>query len=673
MNQKDLDKIVDIISKATMCTEWKKWIENDIKTKQRLPPFLRCFYNLTSVFEEMGVEDHLWMQTYLSKNAYPHVRGTLLPNFKEDQVKSIPDATEGATLNKKWMKDGGHNGRQCALRIMEVEGWNIANSVLEYTDHFSDSDLNPVTDSFNNSNTWSVLTLFSHPAICVVPVHEKEETKFAFWPTAAPHVNNRHVEYSELIKPNDEGFVHQFVESDTLWDAQSVRILPYCVTNDKGKNEVQLGTIISTTNKNASTVGQPEDPTTSNPNNCFAGELYATDIKFDEVVKLYKALTGNDLVKCASYAQVEDIDDTDKAMLGLSECLKILNSSDYFDGLRATTDWCNLYVAIWMNKFGDFDISDKYFHPTTVNDLVHKTRLLLLSCHSIRFANLEGQKRCVSAVHGTMGFYPQDRIVYHGDLNPEDYAIGNNNNFFNIDVQVDDTILIRNTTKICKNTFKNAGKSVPCRVYHFFTPSKMLTQDVVKCCQRYSKLLVQAGNNEQLRSWINVITMMAEENDIVTALSNTKQHRLAWKKKEMLDKWFSGYRKKFFQLLFLNERQSKCLLDDCSEAVSIKEYLNQSDAEEKFIRAVLTSSDKKKQPIFRTKMYAYSVDSHQPPAPKMALYICHMFVDVAFGSRDGISLIKDITTLQGKRNSNNVFLEGLKFDDFEKDFVPKVC
>jgi hypothetical protein len=90
--------------------------------------------------------------------------------------------------------------------------------------------LNEYYDSYLESTSWSVLSLFVHRTIRKVGKGLEDDNKYCFWPLSQPWVNHRPIDLGLI--GGDGGYVDSLSSSTNLvWSSQQGFSLPYCVSN----------------------------------------------------------------------------------------------------------------------------------------------------------------------------------------------------------------------------------------------------------------------------------------------------------------------------------------------------------------------------------------------------------------------------------------------------------
>jgi hypothetical protein len=291
---------------------------------------------------------------------------------------------------------------------------------------------------------------------------------------------------------------------------------------------------------------------------------------------------------------------------------------------------------------------------------------------------MEGQKRSTASTYALTGFLPQETFVFHGDLVVKDFTIGNDHNYFNEINNYEETEDSEESEDTCKATFRNGGKTVSATVLHLKTLSGEFDQDTIDICQAFSRKLVQTGNQEQGRNWGNVVEQLATENKMKNWLTRKWP---AWSVPSLQIEFYHKFRVDFFGLIYMKERQSKCLLDDCNDLTDVTKSLAGSEKEkETFVDLCLYKKvdDKKKtkkkidHKPYKVKIYETYVDFKAIPSPSMVHALCTIFVSVTFGNYKGFQLLKNVASLQGKRSTAYRFREGFEFFKIESSHVPRV-
>jgi hypothetical protein len=623
---------------------------------KRFPPFLRAFYNLTCQNDDSEDTVNEDLKKHL-RDACDRVR--LMKEKESEQRKTLKKQEIGKTLSTHGMNEDIIKAElECNLQTTT----ETIHSIVQ------------TTDNFMINAGWSVLSLFYHPGICEVTVQNKDQKSFAFWPTCAPKVNNRSVDYGMLYNEQTNGFVQAFVnDSKISWEGQAVRVLPYCVTLDVALSEVKLGPVIGTTNNLSQQ--SPEVNDSVDESDCFAGNLRAIQIIFAEVQKLLHVLTDEGEEEHEEVSTSTTILDHEKALIGLRKAILVLTDSEKFNGLKTPKDWCTLYMKLWHNHKGDVGFDDFPFHPKSLTDLVHKTRLLFLSKHTIRFAFLEGQKRTTAATYGLTGFIPRDKFSFHGDQDTKLSIIGGDRNFFNNQNKYSDENEMTKSEDTCLQTFKNGAKTVTVNVYQFNTVKHELNLNVIRCCRALSKVLVQEGNREQVRSWKNIVESLSTKNEIQNALAGSI-HLQAWINYSEINDYVKMYREAFFGQIYEDEQRALHVREDCKEIPVLLEILNGTEGKQDFIdhclytqKSILKADGKK---ALRVKIYGSYVDFRNTPAPKMLHYLATIFGCVGIGLGGGLTTISTVSQLQGQRSSIFAYKDGFTFFEPEKNFIVKV-
>jgi hypothetical protein len=636
--EKQLIEIIDVIRNATQCLSWKQWVLEEFKRTHTVPPYLRAFHTIVSASGEDNDSEVLpFIQRHILDVSIPNVinmRKTMITNGSQDV------------------------------------GWNMDNTASEKLKHKKEprrDDIAKCTSQITPLASWSVLSLFVHSAICQINKLE-DKPEYVFWPTASPKVNNRKVQLA-LIK-GESGFVEKMGSQQVNWTVQSAHILPYCVgRKPDGTDPIYLSTMIASTEQATSKQFNVSDETESNEGlSCFTDELVAGQLDFDEAKKLFKALSRHELPESNEF---ENMSNGMCAFVVVNFCLDFLNRA--FNGLEKVDDWCNLYAHLLMNDENKMNMEERIMHPTTANDLVHKTRMLLMSKHTIRFSFIEGQKRATSTVHALMGFKPQDSFIFHGNRDRNDAVIGGETNLFNKDVDLWSEDLFDGTNAHNGQfMFRNAGMKHRPVIYQFLTENHDLNKLVIDTCVAYSTSLVQEGNKEEKRSWQHIVQFLCAHDKVHETLELCPVNVNTWPNHELLIQFIMNFRKLILNLLFQNERESKSFLADCSHN-DLMEAISDQNAE-KFVDTIIFAKSKNNLPstVMKAHLKAYGFDLGAPPPPKLCHATIMVMLYVAFGNLDGLGLIQNVGDLNGKRSTRNKLNVDLVFEDLEPQYIEKV-
>jgi hypothetical protein len=675
VDEKHLTMLIEIIHKATFCDDWKTWILKDKDENKRFPPFLRAFYNLTSKDDEDVTRVNTYLETMLQHVAPQHLRSLRETNAKTTsenvaRYKEWSDLISDTDLNNKFSCNAYGKDEKTKMNF------NLATEFIVPGDKnpISLNDLSQTADSFTEETSWSVLSLFYHPGICEVPNVRCNKKRFAFWPTCAPKVNNRAVDYKILINSEEQCMITEFTENfETSWVTQGARIVPYCVTSESGKSAVKLGPVIGTTGNTSQM--HDNNGNQMDDSDCFAGNLFAEKITYKEVEKLYFALVGETFEDSTMFGICKEMNDDDRAMLGLKVCLDYIKSPNTYNSLKTPQDWCNLYLRLWVKGAAPIEMGEFPFHPTNMNDLVHKTRMLFLSQHAVRFSFLEGQKRSIASTYGLIGFLPQQRFVFHGDLDPKEFTIGDDENFFNKANDYCNLSKVKASEDNCKATFANGGKMITSTVLNLKTNGPF-TMETMKVFQAFSKCLVLESNKEEGRSWVHAVEALTEHIDIMKHLSMFN-HVEDWSQKQKQEAFMRRFRITFFETIFKQEMASKVFLKDCAFMPEVSKALLLKDMDSfvdlcLFKKTKAKSGKKMKEKDYRGKIYATYLDFKHIPTPKMVHSLCMLFVSVAFGSKTGLISLKNVAALKGKRSTANHFRNGFEFFPEEVNYTSAV-
>lgn len=675
MTDETIHYLADLIGNATQCMDWKMDVLERYKQTKKIPPFFRDFYNLVSPYDEEANLGGCTLQTYLVDRIVPHVV-TMRREMSEKQLALAEEVDA-------WKQNNDVSDLKVKDKIIEEEknDWeSTAERDLEGIDTFDVDLIRLVADCHQSEHSCSVLSLFYHSAICVEQDASKGQKKYAFWPTVAPAVNNRHVELSKMTNTTNTGYVDQFCENkERIWNGQPIRILPYCISSNTEvakTNRVPVDTVIGTVH-----VGKVTDEQTTSSENLFAGQLHAEQITYDEVKKLYHALTESHLDQVAIFAQLIRLTEHEKAILGFKMCLKELSRSGPYRGLATIDDWNKLYVQLWMHSHdGRFEIQpgNAWMHPTTINDLAHKTMILFMSYHRVRLCFLEGQKRATAAKYGLIGFMPMNSIKFHGEMAAEDYKVGGSYNTFN-QPSIDGDWL-EDLKYHQKNTFLMGARTLTAKFYHFKTEDKCLNTKVTAICKLYSSHLVSEGNQEQIRSWMNIVIMLADDTGVEEVLYPEKSSQTdIWFSQGCVKDYVRRFRKYFMWKMWMNERTSTCLKEDCKAVDNLLVSL-ETDRSQDFVDTVLfqkpETSEKfstSQKPLkYRVGLNEYSFQYSKAPHPRVTHALCSLFLSCAMASNHGLKFIRNVATLSGERSGDTPYADGFKFPDYENEYVCKV-
>jgi hypothetical protein len=673
LTEDSIIEIINIIGNATKCNEWREHAKKMFETKSIIPPYVQVFYNLVSDYEEMP--EDTWLQPYLLN--------TILPIVTQLRVALQKSIENGKKMLAQWKAKNVQTDLTSVLEAVKMSKFkkgkwlHVAERNLGKEDAFVADDIKKFADCFSHDLSWSVMSLFYHSAIVVVPGSSPDHPDYAYWPTSAPKVNNRHVEIGLLTEPN-AGFINQLCNSDgRTWDHQPVRIIPYCVASELVHNEdsVLMDTVLGTNYYGVDS--DVETNTALGPE--FAGKIVAKQISFEEVKKLYKSLTECDITDIVQYDKFTELSDVDRAMFGLSKCFEALMDKKYYNGLKTVNDWCKLYVQLWMHTHnGEFDLEQRWMHPTTPNDLVHKTYMLFMSNHAIRLSFFEGQKRATSSKYALLGFMPRNVFQFHASKdNVTEYKIGGRLNFYN--QSHDCSKVPEKNAGVGFNsllTFANAGKTVSSMFYIFKTKHHDMNNDVLHICRQFSAHLVAEGNTEQVRSWMNIVIMLTTESELVTMLKANKDNKDVWTTSDNLKKTIRIYRELFVGIIWKQEKGSLVIREDCQDNTALLDSLD-GTIEKDFVKQCLyKEASPKAKPntnlSWRPKLFDYGMDYKLIANARMLHAVSHIFLYVAFGEKNGMDYIKNVAMLQGARTGKKQFLRNMQFPDHEKLYVEKV-
>jgi hypothetical protein len=690
MTEERIVELADIIAQATQCFAWKDHVMKQFRKTRAIPRFFRAFYNLVSPLEDsaMTLENQTWLWNHLDTNIFPIV----CEIRKEMRDKKAFFAAKA----KDWKKGSDKTydpvkiEKIVASALRKVTGTRALRNLTTGT-KFTPGLVHETADVDSSNPSWSVLSLFFHSAICVVPnigTDIGSDAAFAFWPAVGPKVNNRHVEINKLTFP-ETGYIDQLCNAERrTWSGQPVRILPYCITGNKTKQpSVPVEPVIGTSYQ-----GTDSDNNATTASDTFAGKLVAEKLTFEEVNRLYKALTENDLADVCQFPYHKQLADKDKAIMGLGHCMLQLSASGPYRGLATLDDWCKLYVQLWMHSHdGNFQVGahDQWMHPTTPSDLTHKTMLLFMSFHRVRFCFIEGQKRVTTAKHALMAFQPKDTIVFHGTRDSTDTKVGGDHNFYNQghDYTVEEKNLENKDRFNCLQTFHAAGKSVSAYIYHFNTNDCGLNASVTTTCQLFSAHLVAEGNAEQVRSWMNIVVMLCADGQIINKLTlhNTRMYADIWYDSKNLKDFIREFRELFMKQVFESDRDARCLEDNCDGFDALIKSLN-AEKDDGFVACALfqepvSKKSKNGTPIkqkaedpkkYKSHLSDFGFEYKNPVAPKVTHAVSLILLWCGLASKNGLSLVENVAVLQGKRNSAQPFFEGFNFGKYEENYVQKV-
>ena len=677
-----MQELIDLIGNATQCSEWQSFVSKHLKENQTVPPYLRSFHTLVSDYGEItNSETSNWIQRYIKEHAVSEVM-----NFRKSLKTRLEIKKDEISNYILKQKINVNNPKECEKFSNGLKGrlyLNTASKPLESLEEIRQDNIEEWTDHFTNQQSWSVLSLFFHSAICNVNVSSGNSSKFAFWPATSPLLNNRHVELKEIYNSEETGFIQQMCGNNNhSWSNQAARTVPYCVTTQTKNNDIKLHPILGTTTKGLSLHTEEGGESKYENGEDFAGELRATELTYGEVNNLHKALTCLELEDGTYAGTILGMKPSDRAFFGLQTCMDLLGRRELFGRLATIQDWCKLYVQLKMDDTGFLDMDQKIMLPTTAVDLVHKTRLLFQSRHRVRFSFIEGQKRATSTTYGLIGFVPQDKFVFHGDLEKDQYQIGGDKNVCNKDVNHDDVEIFDKKNPLNSQfTIRNGGKSTPVLYYQFKTRQPIFDELIVSTCKKYSAYLVAEGNKEQIRSWMNVVLNATSEISIREHLLLTPKTKDIWNKKSDLETFVNSFRVSMMQQFWRVDSQAQCLIEDCKDSTEmILAIRNLQDTETEFVEKALYKFDsqggliidKSKKPVNKSKLTTFGFDMKSPPYPRICHSITLLFLHVGFGSTNGLNLLTNIATLQGKKSTAKEIRKELTFDPYPEDYKEMV-
>lgn len=171
-----------------------------------------------------------------------------------------------------------------------------------------------------------------------------------------------------------------------------------------------------------------------------------------------------------------------------------------FNGLKKLTDWGHFYGYLSLTFQKDLYASHHVWNPTEVqpanpNDLFWKTKVRLLSMHTVGFADIESQKRTASFSAAMMGIIPVNRIDSCNVHNTECLLPENLNDCqfpFNAkNVKVASSSLL----------VENQGKTMNLQVGLLKGSKHQFDNNVERFFQAFSGKKANAASTAQVRTW----------------------------------------------------------------------------------------------------------------------------------------------------------------------------
>jgi hypothetical protein len=206
----NLDKIIGIIEKSTLCTDWAKDVRKQLADKydekKEVPNYVMSFYDMTGGHE------------YEYKDDKPTVVPWIQRQMTEERMLDIQ---QRISLYDR-------QGISCKPN----QGDKYLPTTIP-TNFSEDMNITDYLDSVVESTSWSVTNLFMHRCIRVVNGGEEEDNKYCFWPLCQPMVNHRPVGVDFIT-----GFVTAMKGKKSFhWENQSGAVIPYCVAKKDDDEE----------------------------------------------------------------------------------------------------------------------------------------------------------------------------------------------------------------------------------------------------------------------------------------------------------------------------------------------------------------------------------------------------------------------------------------------------
>jgi hypothetical protein len=209
----NVDHIINVIEKATACTEWgadvRKKVGDGTGNDRFIPPYVMSFYDLTGGFD------------YIYLNDKPSRRPWIQKQITEERLRRHNIKLEDYT--------GSNISYTPYVGNMEI----IDGDAIEDNE---DLPLDNYNDSITASTTWAVSSIFMHRCIRKVGTGWDRENKYCLWPLCQPRVNHRPVKVEWI----DEFVQTIKTKQSTYWENAICSVVPYSIEIAKDQESIDV-------------------------------------------------------------------------------------------------------------------------------------------------------------------------------------------------------------------------------------------------------------------------------------------------------------------------------------------------------------------------------------------------------------------------------------------------
>jgi hypothetical protein len=198
--------MIKIITDATCCDEWggnvTKMLEERKEGDMTVPEYIWSFFDLSNGYNYVRM-----------RRGIPQKIPWIQKQMTEDRLVAITERMKTFEFNH-------------ALKVREGKSFVTDGMALE-----DKENMEAYYDTYTESTSWAVLSLFVHRTIRKVGKGEEADNRYCYWPLSQPWVNHRPIDLNLIDGKN--GYIESLSkETNLVWSSQQGFSVPYCVSNE---------------------------------------------------------------------------------------------------------------------------------------------------------------------------------------------------------------------------------------------------------------------------------------------------------------------------------------------------------------------------------------------------------------------------------------------------------
>jgi hypothetical protein len=326
-----------------------------------------------------------------------------------------------------------------------------------------------------------------------------------------------------------------------------------------------------------------------------------------------------------------------QVLRGIGDCLELIGA----DTLTTFDHWAKLYLFLSMKH--DIPMNEKPMHPRSFNDMVYKTKLLFHSLHRLRFAMIEGQKRCFATSLFLIGHVPSATLRTHTSMQHYTFSP-------NIVTFIQRDLNLKDVRKEANELLAKFQVEVHPYYSELLRDGDGLSPRVMEFYREFSRRLAAQNNDAQNRGWKTVLGNLLESEgfkSICLPYELYPKNSIGIGKAQTMKQWLHNYRLEIVEGILVDKN-----LNDINQAFS--DVTKSKFAFSNFVAAKAILDPKV------PRLNELGIDMKRPPTNDKLLYVLMTMVSLCVTDpKHTREQFAKVLACEGKVASNRRYAEDL--------------